>query len=47
MLTIGFIGAGNMGQAMMQGWAPNQEIKQLVYSTTIEKSEAVAKKNWW
>jgi pyrroline-5-carboxylate reductase len=44
MLTIGFIGAGNMGQAMMQGWAPNQEIKQLVYSTTIEKSEAVAKK---
>lgn len=44
MLTIGFIGAGNMGQAMMQGWAPNQEIKQLVYSTTIEKSQTVAAK---
>ncbi|MCW0953576.1 NAD(P)-binding domain-containing protein [Weissella ceti] len=44
MLTIGFIGAGNMGQAMMQGWAPNKEIKQLVYSTTMEKSEAVAAK---
>lgn len=44
MLTIGFIGAGNMGQAMMQGWAPNKEIKQLVYSTTMKKSEAVAAK---
>lgn len=44
MLTIGFIGAGNMGQAMMQGWAPNQEIKQLVYTTTIEKAETAAKK---
>lgn len=42
MLTIGFIGAGNMGKAMMQGWAQNTEIKQLVYSTTIAKSESVA-----
>jgi len=42
-LTIGFIGAGNMGKAMMQGWSSNQSIKQLVYSTTIEKSQRVAK----
>lgn len=42
MLTIGFIGAGNMGKAMMQGWAQNKEFKQLVYSTTMAKSEVVA-----
>lgn len=32
MLTIGFIGAGNMAKAMMQGWSGNDNIKQVVYS---------------
>ena len=32
MLTIGFIGAGNMAQAMIKGWSGNQEIQQVVYS---------------
>lgn len=32
MLTIGFIGAGRMAQAMMTGWQKNAEIEQLVYA---------------
>lgn len=32
MLKIGFIGAGNMAKAMMQGWAGNADIHQVVYS---------------
>ena len=32
MLTIGFIGAGNMAKAMMQGWSGNADIRQVVYS---------------
>jgi len=32
MLTIGFIGAGNMAKAMMQGWSGNADIKQVLYS---------------
>lgn len=32
MLTIGFIGAGNMAKAMMQGWQGNAEIRQVLFS---------------
>lgn len=33
MLTIGFIGAGNMAQAMMRGWSQvGEELTQVVYS---------------
>lgn len=33
MLTIGFIGAGNMARAMMRGWSSvGEELSQLVYS---------------
>ncbi|WP_346345866.1 pyrroline-5-carboxylate reductase family protein [Weissella minor] len=32
MLTIGFVGSGQIAQAMIKGWTGNSEIEQLVYS---------------
>lgn len=32
MLSIGFIGSGNIAQAIIKGWRGNDEINQLVYS---------------
>ncbi|SCC06017.1 pyrroline-5-carboxylate reductase family protein [Weissella bombi] len=40
MLTIGFIGAGNMAQAMMQGWSGNPEVQLTVYSPHSGKQVA-------
>lgn len=40
MLTIGFIGAGNMAQAMIQGWSGNPEVQLTVYSPNSGKKVA-------
>lgn len=40
MLTIGFIGAGQMAQAMVKGWQKREEIHQVVYAPTAEKQVA-------
>ncbi|MDR3240807.1 MAG: pyrroline-5-carboxylate reductase [Lactobacillaceae bacterium] len=42
MLKIGFIGAGNMAQAMIQGWSSLDEVRQAVYSP--HSAKAVAQK---
>jgi pyrroline-5-carboxylate reductase len=41
MLTIGFIGAGNMAQAMMRGWQKvGDELSQVVYSPNSAETVA-------
>ncbi|MDR3190844.1 MAG: NAD(P)-binding domain-containing protein [Lactobacillaceae bacterium] len=42
MLTIGFIGAGHMAQAMMKGWQSLDEVAQLVYSPNSKERVAQA-----
>ena len=45
-MKIGFIGAGNMGGAILRGYAPfaNEDGNEiLVYTPTVEKREAIAR----
>ena len=45
-MKIGFIGAGNMGGAILRGYAPfaNEDGNEIfVYTPTVEKREAIAR----